>query len=239
MKCASACAMPRSISAAVGPSACHLCDLRRRSPGSSSVERASRRGGGDDLKVAGELAGILRRRDFGGNALLVHERAIQPRRLAPGQHVRDEIELGIVCSEQRSGSARRGTGAAARRDLRAAAATSAVRGAGCSAYDGVGAARATEGRRNTSRPGRRPRRYRRHPARASDAFARMVVASGRTRARRRNVAARKILGGADREPVIRMIGRIQLGDAAPSRPARTAGSRSSGAARSGPPRAGC
>ena len=88
-----------------GPLGIHLCELRRDRL-VQLLERVSRCGGGHDVKVAGKLAGVLRRRDFGGNALLVHERAVQPRRLPPGQHVSDEIERGIFFSEQRRGMPR-------------------------------------------------------------------------------------------------------------------------------------
>ena len=63
-------------------------------------ERAARRRGRDDLKEAAELARALRRRHLGRDALFVHQAAIQPRRLAAGQHLGHQIQLRVVFGEE-------------------------------------------------------------------------------------------------------------------------------------------
>jgi hypothetical protein len=44
---------------------------------------------------------VLIRRHIGGNAPLVDERLVEPRRLAVREHVGDDVELGVLFAEHR------------------------------------------------------------------------------------------------------------------------------------------
>ena len=68
---------------------------------SSSTSVRPGRGGRDDLEEAADLARVLRRGHFGGEPLLEHQRAIEARGLAAGEHFGDQIELGVAGREQR------------------------------------------------------------------------------------------------------------------------------------------
>ena len=198
-------------------------------------ERTARRGRGNDLEIPANLARVLRRGDLGGDPLLVHKRAIQPRRLSARQHLGDQIELRIVWREKAPGNARRRRAAAARRDPRAPAAAR-PRSRPAASPRHAEARRRRRDRRNSGAPSRAHRRCPRlQPARATRCAA--DNRSGRTPARRPDVPR-----GCRRR---RRSSPSDTGDRAgtarrrsPYRRSRTGDSRNSAGARSAPPRAG-
>ena len=237
MNCASACARLRSISSLSGPSAASVAI-------SSSIAVSSSASVRPGAAVATTWKKPPISREFWNAAIsvairrVVDQRAIQPRRLAAREHVAHEIELRIAGREHRGRMPRRDTAAAARRDPREAG------GPGCS-----GAWR----RAPQVRPADPPAIIRRSTRSASASAASGVDVAGNRERRVRadgsrsaknactssSALARKSSRIADREPVIRMIGRIESRDGRHRRPGRTGGSHSSAAARSAPRRAGC
>ena len=95
MNCASDCTRPRSISSSVGPSAASFCDLVDDDR-FELRQRVARGGGRGDLHEARDLARVLRGRHVGGDALVEDQPAVQPRRLAVGENVGGQIELGVA-----------------------------------------------------------------------------------------------------------------------------------------------
>ena len=102
MKCDSACARPRSISAGVGPDADEGIDLVG-DRGLEVLKRAPWRSGRDHLEEPADLPRVLRGGNLGGDPLIVDERPIESRRLAARQELGDQIHLGIAGREETLG----------------------------------------------------------------------------------------------------------------------------------------
>ena len=100
MNCASACTRPRSISSSVGPSAASRA-ISSTIDAFELGERVAGRGGRGHLHEAGHLARVLRRRHVGRDPLFEDQPAIQARRLAVGEQVGRQIELGVAFGEHR------------------------------------------------------------------------------------------------------------------------------------------
>ena len=68
---------------------------------SKRAEADARHGRGHDLERTAQFPRTLVRGDVGGNPPLVHERAIQARGLARGEHVGQQVEFGIAVGVHR------------------------------------------------------------------------------------------------------------------------------------------
>ena len=179
-------------------------------------QRAPRGRGRDDLEKAPGLPRILRRGDLGGETLLEYERAIEARRLAAGEHFGDEIELRVAGREQR----RRVPGEVEPRQLDAILQHHA-RLAGANVRR-----RAREGRRLLAGLelaevvlGQAQRLVRLDVASDRQRRVRGPVVGLEERAHVLDARRGDVLGGADRQPVIGMIRRIERRDDRHSREA--------------------
>ena len=200
-------------------------------------ERAAGRGGRDDLKVAAELARILRRGNLGRHPFLVDQRAIEARGLSARQHFRDQIELRIVFGEQR----RRVPADVQPRQLDSIFEQQTTLDGDaerrCRTDHRRRIARRLRARRNTARARSMHRPVSTSPASASDAFARAVVGLEK-RAHIVEPRGADIIGRTDGHPVIRMTRLDRAPPSAPCWQSHRADSRSSGAAHSARLRAG-
>ena len=203
MKCASTCARARSISLRKVPSSVTRCssmsmmrrNLGQRRPGAAVATSRKNPASSRELWYADTSS---------ATRLFVDQRAVEPRRLAVGEQIGEQVHLGVTLGEHRRRIATPCTDAASPRGPRARA---ALRGrASAAACDGRGRGPAGRSPKYCSARSKRARRV--DVARQRERRIRRVIVGAKEIAcTSSSCIALMSLARTDGQPVVRMIAR--------------------------------